>query len=409
MARVRKRRAAAAPAAELGDPRGLRALVARHLEWLPVANYSLRTVHVRGIYFRIFLRWCDERAIARPTEVTKPILERYQRWLYHYRKKNGHPLSFLGQHTHLVALRGFFRWLARQNLILYNPASDLELPRLAKRLPKDVMTAAEAEAVINTADVDDPLGLRNRAILETLYSTGMRKAELENLKIYDLDVERGTVAIREGKGKKDRIVPIGERALAWIEKYLVEVRPSFVVPPDEGYLFLEKTGGRFVSIHLTNLVRRHVEASGITKHGACHLFRHTMATLMLEGGADIRFIQEMLGYYDMSTTEIYTRVSIRKLKEIHTATHPAARLERRSEAVRAELDDNAAGADHERRDEHRAEHAGDVDDQGDAGELGDASAGQAGTDDPREELLSALAAEAAEEENEDEDDRSTSS
>lgn len=324
MARVRKKRAAAAPA-ELGDPRGLRALVARHLEWLAVANYSPRTVHVRGIYFRIFLRWCDERAIGRPTEVTKPVLERYQRWLYHYRKKDGRPLSFLGQHTHLVALRGFFRWLARQNLLLYNPASDLELPRLAKRLPKDVMTASEAEAVINTPDVDTELGVRDRAILETLYSTGIRKAELENLKLFDLDSERGTLAVRVGKGQKDRFVPIGERAIAWIEKYLVEVRPSLVVPPDEGFLFLERRGGRFYGVHLTGLVRRYVEASGIAKHGACHLFRHTMATLMLEGGADIRFIQEILGHALLTTTQIYTRVSIRKLKEIHTATHPGGR------------------------------------------------------------------------------------
>jgi integrase/recombinase XerD len=369
---VRKKRASAV-APSLGDPRGLRALVARHLEWLTVANYSPRTVHVREIYFRIFLRWSDERAIGRPTEVTKPILERYQRWLYHYRKKDGRPLSFLGQHTHLVALRGFFRWLARQNLILYNPASDLVLPRLAKRLPKDVLTAAEAEAVINVPDVETELGVRDRAILETLYSTGIRKAELENLKLFDLDSERGTLAVRAGKGQKDRFVPIGERAIAWIEKYLVEVRPSFVVSPDEGFLFLEQRGGPFHSIHLTNLVRRYVEASGIAKHGACHLFRHTMATLMLEGGADIRFIQEILGHSLLTTTQIYTRVSIRKLKEIHTATHPAARLERRADGASI-VAENSSDRDRE-----------------------DARGGA----DPSEDLLSSLAAEAVEEELED--------
>jgi len=123
------------------------------------------------------------------------------------------------------------------------------------------------------------------------------------------------------------MVPIGQRATAWLEKYVREVRPLYVVEPDDGTLFLSRFGGPLSIHNLGTLVTRYVKASGIPKQGACHLFRHAMATLMLENGADVRFIQAMLGHVKLTTTEIYTHVSIKKLKEIHTATHPTARLE----------------------------------------------------------------------------------
>jgi integrase/recombinase XerD len=198
---------------------------------------------------------------------------------------------------------------------------------MEKRLPKHVLTANEADRVLNQANVADPLGVRDRAILETFYSTGMRRSELASLKLYDLDIERGTVMIRLGKGKKDRMIPIGARALAWIDKYVIEVRPALVREPDDGTLFLSNLNEAFTRNRLTQMVREYVDAASLGKRGACHLFRHTMATLMLENGADIRFIQQMLGHAELSTTQIYTQVSIRKLKEIHSLTHPA-RLER---------------------------------------------------------------------------------
>lgn len=206
----------------------------------------------------------------------------------------------------------------------------MELPRREKRLPRQVLTASEAEAVLNQVDVFDPLGLRDRAILETLYSTGMRRMELIGLKVYDLDMERGTVMIRQGKGRKDRMVPIGERAVLWIRKYLADVRPSFATEPDNGTLFFTNYGESIKPNRLSDIVAHYVGEANIGKRGSCHLFRHTMATLMLEHGADIRFIQQMLGHADLSTTQIYTQVSIRKLKEIHAKTHPSARLKRKT-------------------------------------------------------------------------------
>jgi integrase/recombinase XerD len=184
-------------------------------------------------------------------------------------------------------------------------------------------SAREAELVLSQPDVTEVMGLRDRAILETLYSTGIRRMELVNLRVQNLDTERGTLLVRQGKGKKDRMIPIGERALVWIEKYLSDARPQLVCGRDEGVLFLNRLGETIAVDRLTTTVRGYIEQARIGKAGSCHLFRHTMATLMLENGADIRFIQAMLGHVCLSTTELYTQVSIKKLKEIHTLTHPA--------------------------------------------------------------------------------------
>jgi len=257
--------------------------------------------------------------------------------VFHYRKKNGEPLSFTGQHDRLVPLRVWFKWMARNHHILHNPASELELPRLGVRLPKAVLTASEAEQVMQQTKIHDPLGLRDRAILETLYSTGMRRLELVRLTLWDLDLERATVAIRQGKGKKDRIIPLGDRTALWVRKYLDESRPHLASEPDDKTVFVSNAGEPLSLDYLTEMVRGYVDAADVGKRGACHLFRHTMATLMLEGGADIRFIQAMLGHADLKTTQIYTHVAIRQLQEIHRATHPA-KLERDKHEIEEKLE-----------------------------------------------------------------------
>ena len=206
---------------------------------------------------------------------------------------------------------------------LANPAADLELPRAEKRLPRHVLTGAQAERVLGLPDVAQALGLRDRAILEAFYSTGMRRMELLGLKLYDLDQDRGTVFIRQGKGKKDRMIPMGDRAFSWVRRYLEEARPSLALTPDDGTVFLTNVGLVFEPNRLTQMVRDYVDKAETGKTGACHLFRHTCATLMLEGGADIRFIQQLLGHEKLETTQIYAQVSIRMLKEVHTRTHPA--------------------------------------------------------------------------------------
>jgi len=304
---------------------GITAYLVRFIDWSAAMGLSDATVEIRRRMLSRFIAWCDERDLEQPQDITRPILERYRRYLYHYRKANGQPLSFATQQQRLVPIKAFFKWLAKENYILYNPASELELPKVHRRLPKQLLSHAEVERILNQTLLHGKLGIRDRAIIETLYSTGIRRAELANLKLYDVDTQNGSLMVREGKGKKDRMVPLGKRAGRWIERYSEDIRPSLIVEPDTGFLFLHEFGEPFKKNRLTDLVKKHIQAAGINKPGACHIFRHTMATLMLDNGADIRFIQAILGHSDLSTTQIYTQVSIAKLKEIHALTHPADR------------------------------------------------------------------------------------
>jgi integrase/recombinase XerD len=293
------------------------------LQALQVLNYSESTVRNRRVHIGYFIRWCHDQGLMEPAKVTRPILEDYQRYLFHYRKKNGKPLTSRSQAALLVPLRTWFKWMARNRSIPVNPAAELELPRQEHQLPKTILSVSEIEQVLARPDITDPLGLRDRALMEALYSTGMRRMELANLKIHDLDTERGTVMIRKGKGKKDRVIPIGNRAVAWIIKYIHESRPKLSVQPDDHTLFLSNAGESLSLDHLSDLVRAYIDSTNIGKRGACHMFRHCVATFMLDNGADIRFIQQMLGHADLKTTQIYTHISIRQLKRVHAATHPA--------------------------------------------------------------------------------------
>ena len=167
--------------------------------------------------------------------------------------------------------------------------------------------------VMTQPDVADPLGLRDRAILETFYSTGMRRLELAGLGVYDIDRDRQTIHIHRGKGKKERVVPVGERALHWIDRYQQDARPKLLVSGRAtNVLFLTHHGEEFTLYRLSQLVQEYITAADIGKKGSCHTLRHTMATLMVEAGCDIRFLQVILGHASLKTTEIYTQVSIRK-------------------------------------------------------------------------------------------------
>lgn len=293
------------------------------IEWGGVKGLSVNTLKQREVGLLRWILWCDDRGLDDPKAITKPIIERYQKHLYYYRQANGQPLSARYQVALLLPIKSFFKWLAQNNRILYNPASEIELPKVPMRLPQSILSVEEVERIINTPDIGTIYGIRDRAIIETLYSTGIRKTECVELGLYDVDSQRQTVMVRQGKGGKDRLLPIGKRALYWIEKYRIEVRPELAIDLDNTHLFLTDYGEPFIKGRLGALVKRYFHHAEIDKPGGCHLFRHAMATHMLDNGADLRFIQMMLGHSQLSTTEIYTHVSIEKLREIHTATHPA--------------------------------------------------------------------------------------
>lgn len=321
------------PASQARDPLAhnrLTRFMEEHFEWMLATGYSADTVRARKVALRRFIRWCDERGIDDPREITLPILERYQRALFYHRKEDGAPLTLGMQFQYLAPLKTWFKWLSRSRHILANPAADLDLPRIPKRLPRAIPSVQEVEAILAEAEPDTPQGLRDRALLETLYATGLRRMELPGVAIYDVDLTRGLLWVRHGKGRRERVVPLGERAVAWLDKYLIEARPQLLTgnSADTNALFLTDYGEPVAPHHVADKVKRHMKFAGIDKPGSTHLLRHACATHMLEGGADIRFIQAMLGHANLETTEIYTHVSIDKLIAVHGATHPS-RLQRR--------------------------------------------------------------------------------
>ena len=315
------------------SPNSLRSLLERFLNWLTTHHYSAATVRLRREDLERFVLWTEARDLVRATAVTMDVLERYQRHLFAYRKANGMPLSVASQSRILVSLRALFRWMHRGGVIDTNPASDLVGPHRVRRLPACVLTAQEAEIVLAQPNLHTLTGVRDRAILETLYSTGIRRSEVAALRLSDLDRERGMVTIRSGKGGHDRIIAIGERALAWIDRYLLDSRPEFSSGPVGDIIFLNRWGRPFEPHGISCLVRRFIKAANLGKSGSCHALRHTCATVMLDHGADIRYIQQQLGHQLLSTTQIYTQVSDHRLKEVHSSCHPAARL-RRSDSAR---------------------------------------------------------------------------
>jgi integrase/recombinase XerD len=237
----------------------------------------------------------------------------------------GEPLGWSTQRNRLGVLKDFFRWLTRQDVILHNLASELELPRMEKRLPQEVLSVAEVERLLAVPDVSDPLGVRDRTMLELFYSTGIRRTELCRLELPDLNTERRTLHVRLGKGKKDRVVPVGERAVAWLQRYLKEVRPRLCLDTRTPALFLTGYGEDFNPDVLSRMVSAWLRKAGLKRQGCCHVLRHSCATHMLENGADIRFIQQLLGHEKLDTTAIYTEVSIKQLQEVHARCHPSAK------------------------------------------------------------------------------------
>ena len=308
--------------------------IEEYLLWLGVHNYAKTTIENRRRYLAYLASFLADQGIGEAECVTYEVLKAYQERLFAHRKVNGEPLNFATQAQRLIPVQQFFSWLRRSGRLTSNPAGDLTTPRPDRRLPEATLTAAEMSAVLTRPDVTRPLGLRDRGVLEVFYSCGLRRGELIDLRLRDIDADRGTVFVRYGKGGKDRYVPIGERALFWVSLYIQLARSRFDPDGQSDVLFLSSVGTPLCPDWVSRKVRRYLADAGVDKKGSCHLLRHTVATLMLEGGADIRYVAEMLGHARLETTQRYTRVSIDRLQAVHAAAHPASGL---STAMATEL------------------------------------------------------------------------
>ncbi len=262
-----------------------------------------------------YFQFLSSRGIADAKAVTETHITEFLRAL--------HQLGISARSTARVisAIRGFHRFLLGEGTAGEDPTENIRPPKRAKALP-EVLSIAEIDEIFSQPEVSDKFGLRDRAVLETLYATGMRVSELINLKQRDINFEEGMVLVF-GKGSKERIVPIGRSARKWIQRYQHESRMKLAKKSKSlDALFLNVRGTKLGRMTVWKIIRRYAHASGIKKEVHPHTFRHSFATHLLEGGADLRVVQEMLGHADIATTQIYTHIDREYLKEVHRTFHP---------------------------------------------------------------------------------------
>lgn len=237
----------------------------------------------------------------------------------------------------MAALRGLYAYLAREDVMSEDPTVRLRSPRRRQSLP-DVLTVEEVESVLDRVLPGGALGQRDMALLELLYGCGLRASELVGLRAADIDLEGGLLRCI-GKGDKERVVPMGRHAVEALRRYLRDGRRQLLHGRRREHLFLNARGGHLTRQGLDYLLRRYVGKAGLDKHASAHTFRHSFATHMLRGGADLRSVQEMLGHADVATTQVYTHVTIEHLREVFYSTHPRARRRHAPSVDRAEAGD----------------------------------------------------------------------
>jgi integrase/recombinase XerD len=263
------------------------------------------------IKFAAKLKCCTDKDLI---QVGRKDVFVYLSWL----KKEGMANSSIGRH--LATLRGFYRFLMAERGLEEDPTANLDSPSLWKKLPK-VLTHQEMEALLNQPNINTPLGIRDAAMLEVLYATGLRVSELISLTINDINLEVGYL-IAYGKGSKERIVPMGEVAIQRLKDYLYQVRPKYFRGSNTRILFLNRSGKGLTRQGFWKLIKKHAKAAGIKGEITPHCLRHSFATHLLGGGADLRSLQKMLGHADITTTQLYTHLTKEKLRDLYDKFHP---------------------------------------------------------------------------------------
>lgn len=294
----------------------------RFAEWMRLRNWSEQTITTYRAGLRQFFAYLEAQGVASLAVVTRELVEGFRNHLYH-RKTRGKPISVATQASRLTAAKSFLRFLVRENVLLVDVSSTVDLPRQPATLPK-VLGEDEVVKMLEAPDTSAALGIRDRALLETLYATGLRNGELGALCLGDIDWERQALLVRLGKGKKSRWVPLGEEALAWLEEYLRRVRPQLVLREDEPHLFLSYQGRPLSRGAVIHLVGNYAKACGLVGVKP-HTLRHSCATHMMKRGAGLRHLQELLGHSSPLTTQHYTQVELSELQKVLRRCHPRER------------------------------------------------------------------------------------
>jgi integrase/recombinase XerD len=297
-------------------------LILSYLRHLVTLGQARLTVRGAKYGLRDFSRFLTEMQVVYLSGLTREVILEYQRELAFRLTAKGTLLTLRSQSQLLGVVKNFCRYLCKEEYLLSDPAEAITLPKKPRRLPKVILSTAEIRKVLGGPDLRSNTGYRNRIVLEILYDTGIRRAEMANIKTSDLDLDGGYIHIRSGKGDKDRVVPLSQRVCNLTRSYLLSVRPALLHGEDDGALILNRWGRQMNANGIWAIVKRSEEQSGIRKNISPHTFRHTCATHMMNHGAPIRHVQELLGHESLESTQIYTRVTINDLKEIHARCHP---------------------------------------------------------------------------------------
>jgi integrase/recombinase XerD len=297
------------------DRRGRSFLLARFTDYVALEQgLSPRTQEAYQRDLVRFAEYAEAKGAISPPDITARLLREY---VYHLKDLGLSPASI---RRNVSAVRTYFRFLTGDGIVVRDPSDRLETPKRWRSLP-DVLTVEEARQLLAAPTLDDTLVFRDRALLELAYGAGLRVSEWITLGVRDLLLEDGLVRVF-GKGSKERLVPIGRSAIGAAAIYLRELRPKLEKGEGKGVLFLNARGKPLTRMGAWKILRGHVERAGITKHVSPHTLRHSFATHLLEGGADLRAVQEMLGHVDIATTQIYTHVDREYLRQVHRSFHP---------------------------------------------------------------------------------------
>ncbi len=301
-------------------------LILAYLKHLKALGRSYYTIRGAKYGLRQFARFLESEQAQDIEDLTDELLPEYQQELAFSLTAKGKSLSLRTQAQLLGVVKGFTRFLKDKDYVIHDPGEAIKLPRKPKRLPKVILSPKEVKRLLNAADMHTNRGYRNRIILEILYDTAIRRAEVSNIKLTDLDFDAGYIHIR-GKGDKDRVVPLSKRVCGLVRNYILMVRPAFLQGKDPGHLILNRWGQQMDPNAIWAVVKRCAYLAGIKKNVSTHTFRHTCATHMLKNGAPVRHLQEMLGHESLESTQIYTHVTINDLKEIHAKYHPGETMD----------------------------------------------------------------------------------
>lgn len=263
-----------------------------------------------------FLQYLQTKQITTLTEVDKNTIIEYLTFQTQQHKENSSIIHSI------TSLRRFFSYLVQEKIIIKDPMLLIDTPKKKQKLP-EVLSIKEVETLLATPNTAQILGMRDRTILEVMYATGLRVSEIINIKLNDLHLSLGIIQTI-GKGNKERIIPIGDIAAKWIERYLNESRPKLLKQKRSPYLFLNFHGEQLTRQGIWKNLKAHVKKAGIQKNVTPHTLRHSFATHILENGADLRIVQELLGHSDISTTQIYTHLSKQRLSKVYNQAHPHA-------------------------------------------------------------------------------------